>query len=309
MVAPSESQIQQRCEEVLVKLESGEDNPILVCSDASRSVAEAVVDKVERRGFYFREKEDRDGERIGDLYFFSDSADAHTRPAAAAAWCLLAWTWPWSSVAGAWRLLEAAGAQRARQRGGFRQPDQSLYLAGAVEPNLIIEVAYQEPRQELEDNLARWTAPAGPARVALGVDVEYGTGPVAPRVEVLMQLEGERRPSVVLRCGAGSGCRSPAMYDHTLFVPVDKLLYGAPWLTRTLICVQLAVQVPVYSIVWGGVHAVGDVLCGRRSLRDVASASVRSLFGPWWGVVPLDAFVIRSAVLGGLRLRQLERVA
>ncbi|KXZ51510.1 hypothetical protein GPECTOR_12g473 [Gonium pectorale] len=162
------------------------------------------------------------------------------------------------------------------------EPDQSLYLAGAADPNAVVEVAYSGSRRDLEDGLACWAAPAGPARVAIGIDVEYGTQPGAvPQVDVLMQLAGESRPSVVVSCGAGSGCRSPAMYDHTIFVPVDELLYGAPWLTRVLVSMQLAALVPIYSVAWGGLHAACDVLRGRRSPLSVARAGVRSLFGPW----------------------------
>ncbi|KXZ44923.1 hypothetical protein GPECTOR_60g700 [Gonium pectorale] len=164
--------------------------------------------------------------------------------------------------------------------GSFREPDQSMYLliGRTSQLNAIIEVAFSQESEALANKLRVW---AGAALVAIGVDVEYPapTG-AAPRMTVLMQLPGQQQPSAVVECGAGSGCVAPAMLGYTIFVPVDKLLAGAPWLTRLLISMQLAVQVPLYSIVRGGACAAWDVLVGRRSLLDVANAGVRSLRGP-----------------------------
>ncbi|KAG2423958.1 hypothetical protein HXX76_014899 [Chlamydomonas incerta] len=167
---------------------------------------------------------------------------------------------------------------------------------------MIFEVAYSQRRRDhsqrrrdLEQVMAGWVGPAGPARVVVGVDIQcpHPTN-TPPRLEVLLQLGGQARPGAVVQYGAGSGCVSPYMYDHTLWVPVNELLYGVPWTVRLLVSLYLAWIVPVLSVLWGGHFAVEDVLRGRRRLLDVVCATVRSLGGPWWGAVPLDTFEIRT---------------
>ncbi|PNW77045.1 hypothetical protein CHLRE_10g420000v5 [Chlamydomonas reinhardtii] len=171
-------------------------------------------------------------------------------------------------------------------------------------PNMVFETAYSQRRRDLERVMCGWLVPSGPALVVVGVDIQYPHPPrTPPRVEVLLQLSREARAGAAVHCGAGSGCVSPVMYDHTLWVPVDRLLRGAPWTTRLLACLCLACLVPLYSVLWGGRYALEDVLTGRRRLLDVASASVRSLGGPWWGAVPLDAYVVRAAVFQALGIR------
>eukprot|EP00198_Chlamydomonas_reinhardtii_P013277 XP_001702614.1 predicted protein [Chlamydomonas reinhardtii] len=122
----------------------------------------------------------------------------------------------------------------------------------------------------------------GTARVALSSGLRdpdqsfYVSNMTTPNMvfEVLLQLSREARAGAAVHCGAGSGCVSPVMYDHTLWVPVDRLLRGAPWTTRLLACLCLACLVPLYSVLWGGRYALEDVLTGRRRLLDVASAGM-----------------------------------
>ncbi|KXZ40882.1 hypothetical protein GPECTOR_1554g716 [Gonium pectorale] len=257
------------------QLDRGPCEPIVIKRGLSLSEAQAFTDKNEdRKGFFFVAHDVQGGQHFGDLLLYYDSTGVHEIAANTVVSSLLAWFWPWWSGA---RL------------------------------NAIIEVAFSQNREALENKLRVW---AGAALVAIGVDVEYpAPAGAAPQMSVLMQLPGRQQPSAVVDCGAGSGCVAPAMLGYTIFVPVDKLLAGAPWLTRLLISTQLAVQVPLYSIVYGGACAAWDVLVGRRSLLDVAGAGVRSLRGPWWGVVPLDAFVIRSAVFKILNVPWLVRSA
>lgn len=138
--------------------------------------------------------------------------------------------------------------------------------------------------------------------MALGVDIEHTTNPQpgeVPRIEVLLQRRGEPRPRVVAQCGAGSGCTTYGMYDSTLYLPVDELLYGVPYLLRLAVKVLLAVWVPLIGVLLGGLCGVWSVLRGRRSVLSVACGFVRSLWGPWWGVVPLDLYIVRDAVFSG----------
>ncbi len=199
----------------------------------------------------------------------------------------------------------ASHSERVGLGAGFREPGESLFLPGAAAPNAVVEVAYSQSRANLLLVMVRWTAPAGPARVVFGVDVQYPPPPNGPpRIEVLMQLAGQTRPSAIVSCGGGSGCISPAMHKYTIFVPLHELLFGVPWPTRLAISLQLAVTVPVYSVLRGVMYAAADVLYGRRSLRQVVWAGMQSLVGPWWGVVPLDTFAVRRMVLSGLRRRE-----
>lgn len=168
-----------------------------------------------------------------------------------------------------------------------------------------MQVAHIRSRRDLEADMARWVYPTGPARLVLGIDIERTANPqpdTLPRIEVLLQRRGEPRPSVVAPCGAGSDCTTYGMYDSTLYLPVDELLYGLPYILRLAVKVQLAIMVPLVAVLWGGVCAVLSVLRGRRSVLGVVGGFVRSLWGPWWGVVPLDLYTVRDAVyLGQLR--------
>ncbi len=164
------------------------------------------------------------------------------------------------------------------------------------------QVAYALSRSSLLQRMRDWVGPGGPARVAIGVDIKHrGPKGEMPRIEVMLQLRGQSSPSATVQCGADSGCCSPGMYDSTLFVPVNELLFGSPWFLRLLISMQLAVVVPLVGVVLGGLFAARDVLRGRRSLASVASSCLRSLRGPWWGVVPLDTYRIRSRVLMAMK--------
>lgn len=195
--------------------------------------------------------------------------------------------------------------ERVSLGAGFREPDESLFLPGADAPNAVVEIAYSQSSADLLRIMARWTAPAGPARVVFGVDVQYPPPPTGPpRIKVSMQLAGETKPSVNVRCGVDSGCISPAMHDYTIFVPLRQLLFGVPWPTRLAISLQLMVTVPFYSGLRGVTYAAADVLYRRRGLWEVVWAGMRSLAGPWWGVVPLDTYAVRRKVLSGLRRRE-----
>ncbi|KAG2494007.1 hypothetical protein HYH03_007934 [Edaphochlamys debaryana] len=280
--------------------------PVLVWKGLTEEEALAFVEKVEsQRAFFFVRTSVGNGVAVGDLYVFKDPSRPHDYASGAATGELRDWLWPFAR-----RLVRMGGTARLLVSTGFREPDSSLYIRFQDKPNVIVETAYTEGRKSLEESMALWCGPHGPAKVAIGIDVQYcPPQPLAPRVEVLMQLEGEQRPSVLVSCGAGSGCRSPAMYEHTLFVPLRLVLYGTPWLTQMLIAAWLAVVIPVYSITWGAFYAVQDVLCGRRSVLSLAGACVRSLRGPWWGMVPVDTFEIRSAVFEGLGLKPLLQQA
>ncbi|KAG2424525.1 hypothetical protein HXX76_014406 [Chlamydomonas incerta] len=149
-----------------------------------------------------------------------------------------------------------------------------------------------------------FAAPSGPARLVFGVDVQYPPPAGAPpRIEIFMQRPGQQPDFVTVSCGAGSGCVAPALREYTIFLPLHDVLFGVSWLTRAVISAQLAVLVPLYSL-YGCLYAVCDVLRGRRSAWQLAKACVRSMWGPWWGVVPLDAFQVRHAVFMQLNWRQ-----
>ena len=59
----------------------------------------------------------------------------------------------------------------------------------------------------------------------------------------------------------------------------------------------LSVLVPLHTILNGGLAAVRSVAQRQRSVMDVLRSCVRAMAGPWWGVVPLDTWFIRRAVL------------
>ncbi|KAG2482619.1 hypothetical protein HYH03_018461 [Edaphochlamys debaryana] len=229
---------------------------------------------------------------MGDLCLFKDSTGVRGCAVMAVSLSLVSWLRTCLFRAARW-----GGPTRVLFGGGIREPDDSFYVGRRREPNVVVEMGYVRPRPRLLAALADWTAPVGPARVsiALSIDIDTPAG-TPPGIEVMMQLEGQQRPSVTISCGAGSGCRSWALYDYTLFVPLAGVLYGAPRLTWVLAHVWLAVFVPLYSVTWGVLYAALDLLYGRRTILGVASACLRSLRGPWWGVVPLDTFKVRRVV-------------
>jgi hypothetical protein len=192
-------------------------------------------------------------------------------------------------------LLRLGGSRTMNLPGIVAEPDQCL-IVRRNPPHIFVEVAYSQSRRRLFEAMSRWTAPSGPARLVFGVDVQYPPpAGVPPRIDIFMQRPGQQQPEVVVACGAGSGCIAPALREYTIFLPFHDVLFGVSWLTRTAISIQLAVMVPLYSM-YGGLYAVWDVLCGRRSVWRLAQACVRSMGGPWWGVVPLDTFQVRQEV-------------
>lgn len=185
------------------------------------------------------------------------------------------------------------------------EPDESLCVRGNP-PHVFVEVAYAKSRSSLLQAMSRWAAPSGPARLVFGVDVQYPPpAGVPPRIAIFMQRPGQQ-PAVAVSCGAGSGCIAPALREYTIFLPLDDVLFGVSWLTRTVISLQLAVLVPLYSL-YGCVYALFDVLCGRRSVWQLVKASFQSMGGPWWGVVPLDTFEVRRKVFMQLNWYQQVR--
>ncbi|PNH11889.1 hypothetical protein TSOC_001214 [Tetrabaena socialis] len=310
--------LQEAYQEALEALEKAPAVPATIADKIPLSAAVAFADAQDGSGLQFIPSEPASDstDPVGTLLVFVDPTGPHEAAAIIAAEKVKAWL-NWAgllSLAGGFvDLVFGGGAVRCRNpAGGFLEPDQSLFLRGRSQPNAIIEVAHAQTLDSLLRRLNLWASPRGPgpARVSLGVKIEYGEyGPPPPTIDVYLQLAGQQRPSGMVSCGAGSGCRAPCMYDHTLFLPVNELLFGAPWLTRVLVCLVLAALVPARSLVWGGMIAAWDVLQGRRSVLHVSSACVRSLFGPWWGVVPVDAFHIRKAMFSSLRMARRVREA
>lgn len=196
------------------------------------------------------------------------------------------------------KLLRLGGSRTTHLPGIVAEPDQCLRVRRNP-PHIIVEVAYRQSRPRLFEAMSRWPAPglcSGPARLVFGVDVQYPPpAGVPPRIDIFMERPGQQQPEVVVACGAGSGCIAPALREYTIFLPLHDVHFGVSWLTRTAISIQLAVTVPLYSM-YGCPYAVWDVLSGRRSVWQLVKACVRSMGGPWWGVVPLDTFEVRQEV-------------
>lgn len=300
---PDEEKLTKLYEKAKDKLKDARE-PVLVCAKIERRKAKAFAEKRGSHGFIFildspKTESPVSPEAKGSLYVFVDPEGFHERVIPAVVECITTYLAPWSFDAlGSFCLVRPSAATRRDVGGGFREPDASLEVMPHRKPALttVVEVAYSQEKSDLLDRMTVWVGPGGPAHVAIGVKIQYGRPPgEMPTVEVLLQLRGQSMPASV-DCGADSECYSPGIFKTTLFIPVHELLYGTPWFLRLLVNMQLAVVVPMVSVVMGGPYALWDVLCGRRQLGDVVSACLRSLRGPWWGVVPLDAYWIRSAV-------------
>mmetsp|Transcript_899 Transcript_899/g.1977 ORF Transcript_899/g.1977 Transcript_899/m.1977 type:complete len:303 (-) Transcript_899:2121-3029(-) len=266
----------------------------IIATNISKQVAEAFANFVGHSAFEF-EYNNKEIDDRGTLYFFRDPSKPHE----AAAQRATVWIRDWVLVAGILSgtgvsddLLSLIGSTTQQVVSGFAQPDGSLECYGKL--TCIIEVAYGQTRRSVQAKMVRWTNPAGHNHVTIGFKLEY---PAAESMEAYVQVPGQHAPTGSIQFGVRSKCVSPALYDYQLYLPVKTLLHGLPWWKQQLVNMALCVMVIAYSCLCGGMCASSDVLRGRRSLWEVVKCSVRAWQGPWWGVVPLDLFYVRKAVI------------
>eukprot|EP00195_Chlamydomonas_chlamydogama_P005112 CAMPEP_0202904336 /NCGR_PEP_ID=MMETSP1392-20130828/28875_1 /ASSEMBLY_ACC=CAM_ASM_000868 /TAXON_ID=225041 /ORGANISM="Chlamydomonas chlamydogama, Strain SAG 11-48b" /LENGTH=289 /DNA_ID=CAMNT_0049591907 /DNA_START=227 /DNA_END=1093 /DNA_ORIENTATION=+ len=242
-----------------------------------RPVALAFAHTMEDAVFEF-EYTDED-ENTGTLYFYKDLSRIHGLVTHAVA-CRIHFCVCMAGVFSVFGLFHPVllplGRTTCSVARGFADPDSSFWCVGEV--TSVIQVAYEQHQPSLCERMAKWTRPNGPSRVTIGVKVSY---PTTESVEAFIQLSGQTSASAGVQFGAHSACISPGMYDYQLFLPVEHLLHGLPWWKLQLISAALCIMTVLYSCLWGGLHAVMDMLCFRRHVWDVVLSCSRAMRGPW----------------------------